>query len=969
MRTVTQLLQRAAVATAMVLLIPLVTVTAQITTENLEKIFRWRNIGPANMSGRITDIEALDADYRFVVVASASGGVWKSVNAGTTWEPIFDNYGSASIGSVAIFQPNPDIIWVGTGEPNNRNSVAWGDGIYRSTDGGETFDNMGLEDTHQISHVLTHPTDPDIVYVGAIGHLWGFSGDRGVFKTTDGGETWERVLYNGRETGCSALVMDPTDPQTLYAGMYQRLRQPWRYDGGGPNGGIFKSTDGGQTWQNLTNGLPPGDTGKIGLAISRSDPNTLAAFVEAEQLPRGETVDPADPKSGIYRSEDAGATWTFMNSFNNRPFYYSHIFLNPENDRTVYLVTGSFQISEDGGTTLQRMGGGIHGDYHAMWSDPHNPERFYIGNDGGVSLTHDHSASYIFFDHLPLSQFYAVGVDMRDPYYVYGGLQDNGSWGGPSNSRERTGILTDHWYNVGGGDGFHCQVDPTDWRTVYVESQGGSISRVDALTRQRTGIRPGQRNVINYDDYVTDEILEKQDAAGWGRSPFRFNWSAPIVLSPHNPRTVFFGGNVLFKSVDRGDSWMIISPDLTTDDPVKIDRDTGGLTADVTGAENHCAIITVSESPLTPGLIWVGTDDGNVQITRNGGASWTNVRSSVPGVPDGLWVSRVEASHFDEGTCYLSFDGHRSDDFTPWVFSTSDYGLTWTRITDGIPGGHCIYVVREDLKNPDLLFAGTEFGCFVSLDRGASWHRFMSELPTVAVHDLVIHPRENDLIAATHGRGIWICDDISALQLGTADARDADAQLFEPKTATQWLNINRGGSRGSLFFQGENPAPGALISFWLRASLEEPAVLTISDLAGTNQRTWSTTGSAGFNMYLWDMTFDPTEQMLVQFIERLGTQLDSFEETGDLTRAQRRQIRQIREALEEEQSNQALMDLRQQFMELRGFGGGGGFRGGGGGLRGPSADPGIYLVKLIVNGEEFTTTLTIREDPLLSGGR
>jgi len=962
MRIRTNIAQVAAAGT--ILLFPLVTASAQITTKDLENNFRWRSIGPANMSGRVTDIEALDDDYRFVIVASASGGVWKSVNAGTTWEPIFDDYGAASIGSVAIFQPNPDLIWVGTGEPNNRNSVAWGNGIYRTTDGGETFTHMGLEDTHQISHVLTHPTDPDIVYVGAIGHLWGYSGDRGVFKTTDGGETWERILYRGRETGCSALVMDPTDPETLYAGMYQRLRRPWRYDGGGPDGGIFKSIDGGRTWQELTVGLPPGDTGKIGLAVSRSNPDVLAAFVEAEQLDRGEELDPAVPKSGIYRSEDGGASWTWMNSFNNRPFYYSHIFINPLKDETVYAVTGSFQYSVDGGATLQGMGGGIHGDYHAMWSDPHDADRFYIGNDGGVALTHDHSASYIFFDHLPLSQFYAVGVDMRDPYYVYGGLQDNGSWGGPSNSRDSAGILTDHWYRVGGGDGFHCQVDPTDWRTLYVESQGGAISRVDALTRQGRGIRPNVRNVINYTEYVTDEILEKQNEAGWGRNPFRYNWSAPIVISPHNPHTIFFGGNVLFKSVDRGDSWMIISPDLTTDDPVKIDRDTGGLTPDVTGAENHCSIISVSESPLTPGVIWVGTDDGNVQITRDGGATWTNTRDNVPGVPDGLWVSRVEASHFEEGTGYLSFDGHRSDEFTPWIFTTTDYGETWTRITNGIPDGHAVYVVKEDLRNPDLLFAGTEFGCFTSVDRGQSWHRFMRGLPTVAVHDLVIHPRDNDLIAGTHGRGIYICDDITALQQCTVDSQAEDVVLYEPKTATRWLSISRGGSRGSLYFRGLNPAGGAAVKFWLQEILEEEAILTISDLEGENRRTWGTTGTAGFNMFWWDLTFDPTEAQRMMFIQRLVRQLDQFEESGDPTRAQRRRINRIREALEEEPPNPVLAEFSTEIMELRGFGGFGRARG----LQGSTAGPGVYLVTLTAGGETFTTTMTIREDPILSGG-
>lgn len=957
-------------AIAVLMLLSAGSAYAQVTAENLTENLQWRNIGPSNMSGRITDIDALEDDYRFVVVASASGGVWKSTNAGTTWEPIFDDYGTASIGAVAIFQPDPDIIWVGTGEPNNRNSVAWGDGIYKTTDGGETFQNMGLEDTHQISRVLTHPTDPDIVFVGAIGHLWGFSGDRGVFKTTDGGQNWERIFYVDEKTGCSDLVMDPTNPDILYAGMYQRVRQPWRYDGGSMSGGIFKSTDGGRTWNELTEGLPPGETGKIGLAVSRSNPRVIQAFVEAEQAERGAEADPADPKSGVYRSEDGGSTWTFMNTTNNRPFYYSHMYINPLDEDLIYLVMGSFMYSDDKGKTVQRMGGGIHGDYHAMWIDPHNKDRFYIGNDGGVSLTHDHSASYIFFDNLCLSQFYAVGVDMRDPYFVYGGLQDNGTWGGPSNSRDRSGILTDHWFNVGGGDGFHSQVDPTDWRTAYVESQGGSISRVNTETRQRTNIRPGERNVINYDDYVTDEIMAKQEEARWN-SPFRFNWSAPIVLSPHNPTTVFFGGNVLFKSVDRGDSWMIISPDLTTDDPVKILRETGGLTSDVTGAENHCAIITVSESPLRAGLIWVGTDDGNVQITRDGGGNWANVRRNIRGVPDGIWVSRVEASHFEEGTCYVTFDGHRSDVFTPFVFKTTDYGETWTSIAGNIPDGQVVYVIKEDLKNPNLLFVGTEFACFFTIDDGQTWSRLMNGLPTVAVHDLVIHPRDNDLIAATHGRGIWILDDLTPLQQYTGEVQDSDVSLFDPRPVTKWLSINRGGSRGHLLFSGDNPQGGAPINFFIKSESVENVVLNISDVSGNLTWTAELSPTAGINQYRWNMRFEPTEEQRQRFIQTLRGMIESMPERVELTRAQRRELTRIDTQLDETLTSQELMQLQQQVFGMmgggRGFGGGRG-RGGGGGLRGPSAEPGIYRITLTVDGESYTSTLTLKADPLEKDG-
>ena len=949
-------------------------VRAQGSPDDLIRNMQWRNIGPANMSGRITNITALDRDYRYVLAASASGGVWKSTNAGTTWEPIFEKYGAASIGDVAFFQPDPEIIWVGTGEPNNRNSVAWGDGVYKSTDGGKTFQNMGLKDTYQIARVVTHPTDPDIVYVGAIGNLWGYSGDRGVFKTTDGGRTWERVLYVDERTGCSDLVMDPSNPEVLYAGMYQRLRRPWRFDSGGPNGGIFKTTDGGRTWTKLTRGLPEGDTGKIGLAVARSKPNVVMAFVESEPVPRDEQGDLSRPRSGVYRSEDGGGSWKYVNTYNNRPFYYSHIRINPSDDQRVYLLTGSFQRSFDGGTTLERVGGGIHGDYHAMWIDPNDPDRYYVGSDGGVALTQDHGANFLFFDNIPVSQFYAVGVDMRDPYYVYGGLQDNGTWGGPSRSRDGRGILTDHWASVGGGDGFHVQVDPTDWRTLYLESQGGAISRIDKRTRRRTSIRPNRENVINYEAYATPEVVERQQQAGW-RGPFRFNWSAPIVMSPHNPGTVYFGGNVLFKTVDRGETWQIISPDLTTNDPVKIDRKTGGLTPDVTGAENHCAIVTISESPVTPGLIWVGTDDGNVQLTRDGGVTWTNVRGNVPGVPEGIWVSRVEASRFDEGTAYLTFDGHRSDDFTPWVFRTTDYGRTWANITNNIPDGHSVYVIREDLRNPDLLFVGTEFALFASVDGGASWFRLMNGLPTVAIHDLVIHPRQNDLVAGTHGRGIWILDDITPLQQLSDEVMNAGAYLFETRDATQWLTVSRGGSRGSFYFAGENPPGGAAINFYLKEPREE-VLIEISDISGALKRTVRMKGEPGINQYRWDMRFDPTEQQKRTFISQTQQMIERAAEQAGASRRQRRKAERIAEAMRPDQGSEELLRARQEIFQAlgmtggAGFGGRGGFGGGfGRGIRGAPAGPGTYRVSLTVDGETYTGTVTLKADPLLEEGK
>ncbi len=849
-----------------------------VDDQALIRHLKWRNIGPANMVGRISDFEALDEDFSHVLVASASGGVFKSINAGTTWTPIFDDYASASIGDVAVFQKNPDIIWVGTGEECVRNSIAWGDGVYKSSDGGKSFARMGLETTQSIGRVLTHPTDPDLVYVAASGHAWGYTGDRGLFKTVDGGKTWIKLaggLPNDGKTGAIDLVMDPQDPNVLYVSFWQRLRQPWRFDSGGPNGGIFKTTDGGATWAKLSNGLPGGELGRIGLAVSRSNPKVLMAVVEhgfqpqavtgADRKPNPDYEDMSKLGTGIYRSEDAGASWTFQNRMNNRPFYYSHIYINPLEDKWVYYLATNMSFSSDGGKTWSTVGG-LHPDFHAMWLDPTNKNRAYVGQDGGASLTHDNGKTWIFYDNLCFAQFYAVSADMRDPYFVYGGLQDNGTWGAPSMHREGM-ILTDFWFNVGGGDGFHTQNDPTDWRTLYGESQGGAVQRVNVETRESRSIRPSAMTIANYKAYFPDPpaqpaagqrgaqpaqpqakpqtaarggAVDPQTAAqfqGGGRGGvFRFNWSTPIVLSPHNPRTVYLGGNHLFRSLDRGDHWMIISPDLTNNDKSKYApaKPTGGMTPDVTGAETYGTIITVSESPLTPGLIWVGTDDGNVQLTRDGGVTWANVRTAIKGVPAGLWCSRVEASRFDEGTCYVAFDGHRSDDFHVYAFKTTDYGKTWAAITAGIPDGQPVYVIREDLKAKNLLFLGTEFGAYFSRNGGQSWSPLRLNLPTVAVHDLLIHPRDNDLIAATHGRGIWILDDITGLRAATDAVLAQEAALFEAgKPGTRWLRIQRGGyGRGDLFFKGENPPDGALIHFYLKGKPAAPATLEISDATG-----------------------------------------------------------------------------------------------------------------------------------------
>lgn len=984
-----------------------------VTDQSLIRHLHWRNVGPANFVGRISGFEALDKDFTTVLVAGASGGVFKSVNAGTTWEPIFDKYGSASIGDVAFFQNDPRIIWVGTGEECVRNSVAWGDGIYKSSDGGKTFTNMGLQTTQTIGKVLTHPTDPDLVYVAASGHPWGYTGDRGLFKTADGGKTWAKLaggLPNDGKTGAIDMVMDPTDPNVLYVSFWQRLRLPWRFDSGGPNGGIFKSTDAGATWTKLTKGLPSGEIGRVGLAISRTNPKVLMAVVEHGFQPRPQIVennvtkdnpDYADMTklgTGIYRSEDGGATWTYQNRLNNRPFYYSHIYINPLEDKWVYFLNTNFNFSNDGGKTWSTIGG-LHPDFHALWLDPTNKNRFYVGQDGGASITYDHGKTWLFFDNLSFAQFYAVSTDMRDPYYVYGGLQDNGTWGGPSMSREGT-ILTDFWFNIGGGDGFHTQNDPTDWRTVYGESQGGSVQRVNVETRETKSIRPNTANIANYKDYFPDKPAvpgakpvptpaAKPAAQGGARGvdpeaammaqmrqmsgPFRFNWSTPISMSPNNPRTIYLGGNHLFKSVDRGDHWMLVSPDLTTNDKSKIEfaKPTGGMTPDVTGAETHCTIITISESPLTPGLLWVGTDDGNIQVTRNGGVSWTNVRPNLKGVPAGTWCSRVEASHFEDGTCYVTFDGHRSDDFHPYVFRTTDYGKTWANIGGTIPDGQPVYVIREDLKAKNLLFLGTEFGAFVSLNAGQSWTNFNLDLPTVAVHDLLIQSRDGDLIAATHGRGIWIMDDVTGLRQAALKLPTDDAALFESsKPGTRWLPIQRGGGygRGDFFFKGENPPAGALIHYFLKAKPAAAGTLEITDITGALKTTFILDGAdAGVNRLVWDLRFDPPASTAKNIGDNLKKQIDGALLRKDISDENKAILTNAAKTLELYGTNfRKVVEVQATVMSIIGrgmFAGGGGMRRGGG----VNAEPGAYLVKLMVGGKTYTGKVSVRLDPIAEG--
>ena len=911
-------------------------------TDALFKDLRWRNIGPANMAGRVSDIEALESNPAVVYVAAASGGVWKSLNAGTTWEPIFTNYKSASIGDIAVFQKDPNIVWVGTGEGCVRNSVAWGDGVYKSTDAGKTFVNVGLPDSHHISKILTHPTDPNIVYVSAQGHLWGYNNERGIFKTVDGGKTWRKLaggLPQDNRTGGSDMVMDPVNPNIIYASLWERIRKTYVFESGGTNGGLFKSTNGGETWTKLGGGLPTGAVGKIGLAIYRRNGRILNAIVEAPRSADGKT-----PSAGIYRSEDAGATWKFMNASADRPFYYNHIHLDPNNANRLYVLQVPARVSEDAGATFSRNLPGIEGDFHAMWIDPANSDRFYIGNDKGASVTYDGGRNFIMFDNIDIGQFYAITADNRDPYYIYGGLQDSGNWGGPSNSRDYNGILADHWFKFHSGDGFHTTVDPDDWTIVYTETQNGSVRRLDATFRQQgTGVSPRQQTITNYAEVAA------RDAAG-GQLRLRYNWSSPLILSPHDSRILYLGSQYVARSTDRGDSWEIISPDLSTNNP-EFTGGPGPAMGERGGAETHATLITVVESPVLAGTIWAGTDDGNVQVTRDGGKTWTNTRAQIPTslVPAGTWVSRVEPSHFDPATVYVSFDGHRTDNFNPYILKSTDYGRTWTSLTAGFPQKEPVYVVKEDLKNPRLLFAGTEFGVYASVDGGTSWRKLGVGFPTVAVHDLVIHPRDGDLIAATHGRSLWILDDISPLQQLTPDVLQSDVHLFRNKVATIWNAVSRGATRGHLLFQGRNPltiahrppanspselANSATITFYLAKAPEGPVQLEIASLDGTRTATLNVTAAQGINRYYWDMRFAAA-----------GGRGGGGGRGGDQGRA----------AGAGDQGRG------------RGAGGGGGAEAGDAPPQAPqgaaSAGPGTYRVRLAVGGKTLTTSLIVRADP------
>ncbi len=826
-----------------------------IDTEHFLANIVYRNLGPFRAGAWVSDIAVPEGSgkahlYTFYV-ATRSGGLWKTTNNGTTFEPLFDDQAVASIGAVALAPSDPEIVWAGTGGADNARSTYYGDGVYKSTDGGTTWQNMGLRDSHHIARIVVHPGDPDTVYVAAVGHLFTPNEARGVFKTVDGGATWEKVLYLSEDVGSIDLAMNRDEPDVLYAAMYEFYRYPWHFELGGPGSGIYKTTDGGGNWRLLEGGLPAGKIGRIGIDIYRADPSIVYAVVENGNMrpptedeaaqDRERSREPAERMIGgeVYRSEDAGETWTKVNSAEDNvggkaAYSFNQIRVDPSNDQVVLVNSIAVANSSDGGRTWhdidwppRKMFPKMFGDVRTMWIDPENSDRIILGTDGGVHISYDGGKTSDFLHNLPLGEVYAVGVDMQDPYNIYAGLQDHESWRGPSNSWSGEVGIED-WVTVGIQDGMYNQVDPNDSRWLYNTFQHGGHFRVDQEQHVRVSIEP-----------------EPEE----GDPSYRFTWITPLHISPHNSQILYTGGQMLLRSFDRGDHWEEISPDLTTNDPVKIAGE---------GNIVYCTITTISESPRRPGVIWVGTDDGRVWMTRNHGADWTEMteRIAAAGGPSEYWVSRVFASPHASGTAYVAKTGYRRDDFRPFVFRTTDFGATWTAISDELPDSP-VNVIIQDHENPDILYLGNDQGVYVSATEGQRWLPMRGNMPTVPVHDLVVHPREDDLIVGTYGRGIWITD-VSWLQQVTPEVRRHDVHLFEIEPKAQrrmraWGNYQLYGDR---HISTPNEPFGVPIYYWLSGEIDGEVEISILDSHGMHIETLDGSTEFGVQRVVWNMRDD-----------------------------------------------------------------------------------------------------------------
>jgi photosystem II stability/assembly factor-like uncharacterized protein len=794
-------------------------------------VLEARILGPGTMSGRISDIEGVDADGKTLYVGTAGGGIWKSTNAGASFKPIFDKY-CQSIGDIAIDQKKPKTVYVGTGESNMRNSVSIGNGIYKSTDGGENWSKLGLDSTEHISRVLIDPKNPEILYVSAPGALWSDSKHRGLYKSADAGKTWEKLFYIDDKTGCADVVIHPENSNILYVSMWQFRRKPYEFSSGGKTSGLYKSTDAGKTWKKITNGLPSGDLGRIALALAPSEPNKMVAIVEAKE-------------TGLYISSDGGETWKSQSATSNitaRPFYFSTIKFDPKDSKRLYRPAFNFAYSDDGGYSYSDAtndGGWVHSDHHALWINPNNTNIMYLGTDGGVYISLDRGATFIFCKNLPVGQFYHATADNKEPYNVYGGLQDNGSWRAPSS--KPGGVGNGDWTNVYFGDGFWTIPDLNNPDVMYAESQGGNMARIDFTTLKSYDIQPKQAD---------------------GEEKLRWNWNTPIVIGKANPKNLYTGSQYLYKSTNEGRDWTKISVDLTTNDKKKQQQEkSGGLSADNTSAENHCTIFTLNESPLDQNIIWVGTDDGNIQVTTDGGKTWSNtsMNAAKTGVASQTWVSSIEPSHFDKGTAYITLENHMYGDHNTYLLKTSDYGKTYTRLNSSEFTGFAHKIV-EDLVNKNLLFLGTEMGLFATLDGGANWFRMKNGIPEYAlVRDLYIHPKTNDLIIGTHGRGIIIIDDISPIRNMTQDIAGKDVHVFDMKPVT--LSSGKYGNGGfpedGSWFAG-NPSSLPPIQYYLkeRASTSDVNV-EIYDAAGKLVQKIPGTKRKGLNKVYWNLRMTP----------------------------------------------------------------------------------------------------------------
>ena len=913
---------------------------------------RWRTVGPANFMGRLSDVVGIPSPSKTVFVAAAGGGIWKSTNNGITWRPTFDDKRIISMGMLAIAPSDTQQVWAGTGEPNSRNSIEPGGGIFKSTDGGLTWKPMGLEKTEHIGRIAVHPTNPNVVYVAALGATWRANPDRGLYKTTDGGQTWKLVKFISDKAGFVDVAIHPKNPNVIFATSWERRRTPYSLFSGGPGSGLWKSTDAGETWTEVKGGgFPAGYKGRMSLDINLSNPDVIYMMVEAASNSTGPIVGERSPKNnGLWKSTDGGATWTQMNNINVRPFYYSQVRSDPKNPNRVYFSSTELQLSEDGGKTSRNAAQGVHVDDHGIWIDPNDPQRWFLANDGGVAITYDAGGNFSQPQNLPIAQFYEVAFDMAVPYNICGGAQDNGTWCGPSRRRVNQTSLG-YWYTISGGDGFYAAMDPTDPNIVYGESQGGNVSRLNLKTGERFAFqKPSwQPQYKTWEDSIAvvrgDPLkpatkaqltaiasLRKQQAKDSADMSIRYNWNSPFFISPHNASVIYFAGNRVLKSAKRGEDLQVISPDLSKQLTAKLDtalRLTGGITLDATGAETYGTVVALEESPAKPGLLYAGTDDGNVWKTSNDGGSWENIGKNIVGLPNGgeVYVTRIEASAKDPNVVYVAFDNHRNGDFKPYLFMSKDGGKSFSSIVNNLPAdgnADFLHVVREDPNNADVLYVGSSLSVYASIDRGSSWFKLAAGLPSVPVYDLQVHPRDKELIAATHGRGFWIVD-VAPLSQMTKAVAEKPVHLFTPRTAFQWgeepLRGASGNGNAQNFFATPNPAYGANISYRITQA-GSPARISVLNAVGDTVSTITGPGGVGLHTVTWNyaVTGRPAPRAA----------LSPSEKRDSILRAVR--MPQVLDSLAKAKYDSTALALAKQLLNPPA--GGFNFRGGGGGGRG-----------------------------------